>query len=73
MKVFLLLRVSQLKRCSVVFDKGEKVTVTKKIISDRNEITESTNDIETEYALTEDLLRLHSAVSNETTFLFKHS
>ena len=48
MKVLLLLRVSQLKRCSVFFDKKEQETVTKKIISDRNEITES--DIESEYA-----------------------
>lgn len=49
MKVLLLPRVSQLKRYSgFFFDKKEQETVTKKIISDRNEITES--DIESAYA-----------------------
>ena len=57
---------------NIVKVEGGKETVTKKIISDGKETNENTNDIETEYASTEDSLSLHRAVSNEITFVFKH-
>ena len=71
MQIFLLQRVSQVRKCSdfltLLKFKDKKKPVTEKIISSVTEMSESTSDTETEYSSVQVLLSMHIIALNKTT------